>query len=61
MSILRQKIINNRLLHISIISLLLIILMPIIQILIEIILAYGNLVGTYARLIIEDKICLNII
>lgn len=61
MSILRQKIINNRLLHISIISLLLIVLMPIIQILIEIILAYGNLVGTYARLIIEDKICLTII
>lgn len=35
-----------------------ILLLPVFEVLIKIIFSYGNLVGTYARYILEGKICL---
>lgn len=55
---LKEKITNKKvLIPIMIVSLLL--LLPILEVLIDIIFSYGNLIGTYARYISEGKICLS--
>lgn len=53
-----KKIINNKILIIILTLLTILILFPILEVIIQIIVAYGNYVGTYARYIIEGKICL---
>lgn len=55
----KEKIFNKKIIvPIIIISVLL--LLPLFEVLIDIIFSYGNLFGTYARYISEGKICLGL-
>jgi len=55
-----RKILNNKILITILILLAFLILLPFFEVLVKIIFAYGNYVGTYARYIFEGKICLGL-